>query len=96
VIRREQMQASQSRKQRLLRRVSSVVISFLSNLTPWVAIPEYCPVCEEKLELTEDEIINWSEDCWVHGVRVWKCPLCAHWTEQGYSYIRYYDLDRFR
>jgi hypothetical protein len=32
----------------------------------------------------------------VHGVRAWKCPLCAYWTEQGYSYIRYYDLDRFR
>jgi hypothetical protein len=89
------MSATQSRKQPLWQKVSSAVVNFLSNLAPWLAIPDNCPVCEKKLELTGDEIINWSEDCWVHGIRYWRCPMCAFWIEQEYSYIQYHDLDRF-
>lgn len=49
-----------------------------SALDPWLMIPARCPACEERVELTRDEVINWAHDFWMYGIWFWRCPQCHY------------------
>ena len=68
-------------------KLGDVLLRFLRGIVSVLAVSAFCQRCQTKLELSREEVIHWSEDHLIQGIRFWRCPNCGEQTQEGYKYF---------